>query len=216
MRRRVLIACPNQMWLHKHVVFALLRLQQDQRHLTRIILPTHRPYINSLHKIINEMLAEDWEFLLSFDDDNPPKRNPLDLVELDLDIVGCPTPVWHCLGNGEYPIYYNALDVKPGTDGYKPHEPTEGLQEVDVIGSGCLLVHRRVFEGLRDAPRHDRWFFRTWNDKSEAEYSGDYSFCRRAKAAGFRVWAHYDYPCMHFNELELTEVQKAFHAVLDG
>ena len=48
------------------------------------------------------------------------------------------------------------------------------------------------------------------NQNGLVDTSGDYSFCEKTKEAGFRIWTHYDYPYMHFNELELGEVIRAF------
>ena len=33
----------------------------------------------------------------------------------------------------------------------------------------------------------------------------DFNFCDSVRAAGLQVWAHFDYPCRHFNEIELIE-----------
>ncbi len=145
------------------------------------------------------------------DDDNPPLRNPLDLVSLDLDVVGLPTPVWHCDGE-TFPYYPNAM--RKVKDGYKPITvegvPT-GLVEVDAVGTGCCLIARRVLVELftrcegnpAEAP-----FMRRWNDRGLVEAGNDFAFCDRARAAGFRVWAHFGFECDHYKELPLREVAR--------
>ncbi len=204
----VYITVPNgKGWLHKHVHFAVCRMLGDRRHRIRHDCPTHSPYIHNLHKCMHDFLAGGEDFWLSMDDDNPPTRNPLDLVEFDCDLVGLPTPVWHNVVEGDRPYYLNALDRK--ADGYVPHEPCDGLQEVDAIGSGCFLVARRVMMALKG----EQPFMRSWGKDGLVELGGDYSFCRKVKAAGFKVWAHYDYTCLHFNEIEVGEVVRAFGAV---
>jgi hypothetical protein len=147
------------------------------------------------------------DYWLSMDDDNPPTNNPLDLVEFDCDLIGLPTPVWHNSTPGDRPWYFNALDAVG--DAYKPHEPCNGLQEVDAIGSGCFLVSRRVMLKLKD----QQPFMRVWNPDGTVEVGGDYSFCRKVKTANFRIWAHYDYPCRHFNELDLVEMLQAMQGI---
>ena len=100
------------------------------------------------------------------------------------------------------PIYYNTYDrVEVG---YKPHSPQTGLQEVDAIGTGCFLVSRSVMETIK-AP-----FATIWDEDGIRHIGGDLAFCQRAKAAGFRIWAHYDYPCTHWKEMELTATAEAF------
>lgn len=168
--------------------------------------PTHSPYVNNLHKCRKTFLDGDWDFWLSMDADNAPRaRNPLELAHLGLDVVGCPTPVFANMKPGEdYPMYWNAMDWDEQRQGWTPHKEMDGLQEVDAIGSGCFMVRRCVMEAI-SAP-----FMRIWNEEGIVEVGGDYAFCRRAKDLGFRIWAHYDYPCYHFNEVELSEVAHAF------
>lgn len=205
---RVLISVPTgDGWIHKHVTHALLKLQADNRYERTITLPTHRPLENSLAHIQRDFLAGNYDFWVNIDDDNPPLKNPLDLIQLDLDIIGLPTLVWHNAKKGDRPIYYNAVKAVPG--GFRPHEIYNGLQEVDAVGGGCMVVARRVLEKLK-AP-----FQRTWNEDGTLHMGNDYAFCTRAKQAGFKVWAHFDYPCLHFQQLELTEVMNAFQDIID-
>ena len=184
--------------------FSLCKILSDQRYVVRHDCPTHTPYVHSLHRMMHDFLDGGEDYWLSMDDDNPPLRNPLDLIEYDCDLIGCPTPVWHNAVEGDRPWYFNAVDKK--LDGYTPHEPSKGLQEVDAIGSGCFLVARRVLQKLK----HDQPFMREWDSNGIAVKSGDFAFCDKVKAAGFQVWAHYDYLCEHMNELPLLEVIKAF------
>ncbi|KKM60632.1 hypothetical protein LCGC14_1539850, partial [marine sediment metagenome] len=51
---------------------------------------------------------------------------------------------------------------------------------------------------------------RIWNSDGTVDVGSDYNFCRKAKELGFRVWTHYDYPCRHFNEMDLIEAVQAF------
>lgn len=207
--KSILISVPNEGWIHKHVVFVLLKLLQDRRYQTNVILPTHRPFENNLHHIVLDFLKGDYDYWLSFDSDNPPLKNPLDLVELNKDIIGFPTPVWHFdepnKRKGERPIYWNAY--KALGDAYIEWPTKVGLQQVDAIGTGCFLIARRVFENteMQKAP-----FQRTYLPDGRVEKGNDIAFCERARHQGFTAWAHFDYPCMHFNEIELNEVVKAF------
>ncbi len=212
---KVLISCTTMGHPHKMAVFALLHLSKSL-HQTNIIMPTHRPFENALSHIVNDFMAGDYEYWLHMDDDNPPIRDPLDLIALDKDVIGLPTPVWNYTGKPEdtRPIYHNAYDYVPKEDAYKEHLPRKGLQRVDAVGTGCLLIARRVFEcgAMRNAP-----FMRTWNPDGTVEKGNDLAFCERARANGFEIWAHYDYPCDHFVELPLNEVIKAFSGMMaDG
>lgn len=207
MKPQVLIAVPNgDGWLHKHVAMAVMKMLPDPRVKCRAIFPTNHPYENNLAHIMIDMLSGDEEWLVTIDTDNPPMNNPLDLVLLDQDVIGLPTPVWHNdkPGEGQHPIYWNAYDEVE--DGFKAHPPGVGLEQVDAIGSGCMVIARRVLERLE----HEQPFMRTWDDRGVVEVGTDLSFCRKARKAGFKVWTHWDYPCHHFNEIAVDEIQVAF------
>ncbi len=205
MKKSVYITVPNSDgWIHKNVHFAIMKMFMDGRYKIRHDCPSHKPYVYNLHKCMWDFLNSNEDYWLTIDTDNPPINNPLDLIEFDCDVIGCSTPVWHNAVKGDRPWYFNALDRKE--DGYIPHTICDGLQEIDAIGSGCLLIARRVIIALKDKQP----FARQWNKHGLVNVGCDYSFCEKAKKEGFKVWTHYDYQCMHFNEIELGEVIRAF------
>ena len=210
---RVLVTVPNgDGWIHKRVAQVLLRLLQDDRMAVSIQLPTWSPYVHNLHRCLIDARAQGFDYWLSLDDDNPPTRNPLDLVllaaERGLDLVGLPTPVWHNHGTGR-PFYRNAMLLAEDGDGDElvpaedvPGFDPEGLREVDAVGSGCFLMSKRLMEAfVGTAP-----FLRGWSAEGLQELGGDFSMCKRARAKGFRIWTHYGYHCEHHVELELGEM----------
>lgn len=210
--KRILLSFPTapaHPYLHKHVVMASWRLLADKRYDVKPICPSWNPFENNLHHIVNDFLEGDYDFWLSIDHDNPPMKNPLDLVEYDRDIVGFPTPVWHYNGNGDRPIYWNGYDYVGESDAYQEHATKEGLQRVDAIGTGCFLVARRVLLH----PDMKAPFIRTINEDGTVHKGPDLIFCEKARAAGFEIFMDYDRPCMHFQPLELNEVVEAFRGI---
>lgn len=203
---KILVSVCNLCWIHKLVVFALLRLQLDQRYHITIILPTHNPYENNLNHVVKDLreVYTDHDFWLNIDADNPPLSNPLDYISHNLDIVGFPTPVWHDKVAGDRPWYFNAVNEKNG--GWIP-AIGEGLIEVDAVGSGCMLVHRRVCETVIRP-----LFVREIDEDGCVIRGHDYLFCNKAKRAGFKVWAAFDSPCTHIVENDLLSQIKAFVA----
>jgi hypothetical protein len=209
MKTTVLVSIPNTGWIHKLVVISVLRMMQDTNNCAvNFIFPTHIPYENNLHIILVDFLKGNYDFWINIDADNPPFKNPLELVHYDLPIIGLPTPVFHHTGKegpGERPVYWNAY--KAVGDAYTEWPIKEGLQEVDAIGTGCFVLSKEVFEKeeMRKGP-----FLRKVLVSGVVEKGNDISFCERAKANGIKIYAHYDYPCRHFVELELTEVEGAY------
>ncbi len=210
--KKVLIAVPNEGHIDTQVVKALLDIRWGKEYQKSIILPMmDMPIENSRAHTINYFLKGDWDYLFSMDADNPPLADPLELIELDLDLVGYPTPIW-CWNReknkGPYPIEWNVYDYnfEEGPNRHKQHEPREGLQEVDAIGSGAFLVSRRVLEhpSVRYQP-----FQRKWNDDGTVLLGSDLTFCQKVKKAGFKIHAHFGHICLHYKQVELT-------AVIDG
>ena len=213
--KRILITVPNQHWIHKLVVHKMMLLLQDGRYRVNILMPSHKPYVNNLHHIVNDFINDNYDFWLNIDSDNPPIHNPLDLVELNRDVIGLPTPIWHFKDEkkGERPVYWNAYDYDSSVDAYREHINRAGLQKVDAIGTGCFLVHRRVF---KNKELQKGAFMRKWNEDGTMNKGNDISFCERVRSQGFEIYCHYDYPCGHFSEIELNEVVKAFRGMYEG
>lgn len=208
--KKILISFPTDpanMYIHKKVSMLQWILAKDSRYNVIPMWPTHRPYENNLHHIVNDFMEGNYDFWLNIDADNPPLRNPLDLVELNRDIIGLPTPVWYFADiKGDRPIYWNSYDYVSNEDAYREHNLKIGLQLVDAVGTGCFLVSRRVF--LNDNMRKGT-FMRKWNEDGTVYKGNDIMFCERARKEGFEIYCHYDYPCDHFAELSLNEITQS-------
>ncbi len=66
--------------------------------------------------------------------------------------------------------------------------PEDSLVEVDAVGTGCMMIHRSVFEGM-DKPY---WEYRTRRG------SEDMDFCFRAQKAGFPIYVDLAVVAGHF------------------
>jgi hypothetical protein len=203
----VYVTVPTTGSIHKLVHFAICKILSDGRYKVRHDCPTWTPYINGLHHCCKDFLNGGEDYWLSLDDDTVPQNNPLDLIDLDCDLIGCPTPIWHNSVPGDRPWLFNVMRRVP--EGFRPHEPCDGLQEVDAIGSSAFLVARRVILALKD----QQPFMREWLPDGTVGIGGDFSFCDKVRAAGFKIWAHFDYPAEHIQTLPLLEVIRAFAAI---
>jgi len=212
MKPRVLISAINTGQVTKQVAQVMVKLSHDERVDSLLVWPTVTPYVGSLHKCIRQVLRDGFDFWVTMDHDNPPINNPLDLVFLDLPVVGLPTPVWvSATEPGDRPWYLNAVDWLEDKQAFRPVQERPGrlpedagLVKCDAVGSGCMVIARRVLEAIK-APFH-----RTWDEDGIVEIGGDYSFGLRCREAGIPVYAHFDYPCEHHIRIPARESIMAF------
>jgi hypothetical protein len=62
-----------------------------------------------------------------------------------------------------------------------------GLEEVESIGMGVMLISRKVFESLSEP-----WFETPWRTDKRGYIGEDVFFCRKARAAGFKIYIDHD------------------------
>lgn len=75
-----------------------------------------------------------------------------------------------------------------------------GLQEVDAVGAGCLLIRMDVIRALEaEGQRKGHYWF-----DYLPPFSEDLSFCVRARAAGFRLALDADVKCGHLTTIQVT------------
>jgi len=161
-------------------------------------------YEDEVQRNIQKLVAEpQYDYWLNMDGDNFPieEVDVLDLVELDLDVVCCPVPVWTAVQNKDLSfLHWGAYDFDGIENRYKQHAPRQGLQPVSGIGGGVFMMAARVW---RHRDMQHGAFARIWNDDGTVRYGNDLSFSMRALKAGFKLWAHYDYPCHHLKTVDL-------------
>ena len=124
------------------------------------------------------------------------------MVFADKDIVGSPAKIRQkrkliCVayvrgvGKDNYiPVDFNKID-----------DPTAELLSVDIIGTGCILIKRKVLESIK-AP-----FITEFDKDGVATYGTDFAFCKKAKRAGFEIYTTPQRICEHVKEVGLLDVR---------
>lgn len=139
----------------------------------------------------------DCQWLLMIDSD---QQISLDAFDKLINTADDAHPIVAGLYFGSWPgeVYPTAVPLiftsKKGTTRYIPIDdyPTDKVIEVDSAGTGCLLIHRSVFEKFQaDAGPHDtNWcWFRDMPVNGDW-FSEDHFFCARAKEMGYQIYAH--------------------------
>jgi hypothetical protein len=83
--------------------------------------------------------------------------------------------------------------------------PVNALVDVAATGSACILIHRSVFEAIREE-YGDTWYDRVPNPYVGELHGEDISFCLRAGALGFPVHVHTGIRTTHLKHIWLSDV----------
>lgn len=150
----------------------------------------------------------DREYLLFVDDDTIPPVNILSMVKHNKLICGAPVYIYQggmLVPNLFRKNYVNQL-------GYVPWQGCEyqGLQKIDAIGTGCVLIHRKVFDYL------EKPYFKTEIDANGMKVIGeDLYFCKKATDAGLEIWADTDKICGHIKTVDLASIALQYRKLIN-
>jgi len=200
--KKIYIAVATQGWLRHETAYALIALTHDTRYAIDIsgLFVFGRPLPCARHMIINNFLETDSDYLLMFDSDVVPRGNPLDLVELDLDVVAMACPIWR--PGSVPPIVLNATPV----DGSVIVKPTDSpLVEVTQASTGGILIARRVLEH----PDMVNPYAFQYDERGMTVIDDDTTFFWKARDAGFRVWLSLIHYFGHIKEVDISYIHDA-------
>lgn len=155
----------------------------------------------------------DFEWLLMIDSDEQLSIEAFDLLAGA--VHDTERPIMSGLVFGAWPsddLYPTPIPAILKTHGsrYLPiHDyPANAVIQVDAAGTGCLMVHRSVFQAIRDtASIHEGPDWCWFHDMpiNGEWFSEDLFFSRRAISAGFPIHAHTGATLPHRKQYWLTE-----------
>ena len=215
--------------LHTHQsiagVFAtsLDRLFQAEE---RLLHPPIRNLCNlHVHKGRNEVAAAfldhtPGEWLLFLDDDMGFAPDLVDKLLAAADPVDRPVMGGLCFSQKRYevgpegahrflvaPTIYRFVMTPSETGWGAVYEyPRDEVVQVDATGGACLLIHRSILLGMRDAVG-DHWFdpVTVKSGDGTATFSEDLSFCHRLAVANVPVYVNTAAKTSHLKEIYLDE-----------
>lgn len=92
-------------------------------------------------------------------------------------------------------LYDPALAMPKNAPGFVYDLPRSGLIECDATGGAFLLVKARVFKDIEAQFGSESWWI------PDGEASEDFSFCRRAKACGYKIFVDCSLEIGHIGEV---------------
>ncbi len=148
-----------------------------------------RPVEEARNMLTREALKTDATHLLWIDADMVFNADSLEkLLDRDLPFVG---GLCYNRWPPYAPVALRRFDpswaLEPSTLGWIYDHPREGLMDVDVTGGAFLLIKREVFKAVFDRESKGDPTWAKWWTPSAYEKAEDFSFCWRAKDAGYDV-----------------------------
>ena len=111
----------------------------------------------------------------------------------------------------DYPGRFVAIKevTKPGSPGKVLHtmDDSEGTEEVEALGFGCVLMDMEVIRPLFDPEDPDfHPFFFEWVEGMGTQYGEDVLFCNRLREEGVRIFVDHDLSKVvaHIGDYEYT------------
>jgi len=170
---------------------------------------TNLPVDIARNQMVNN-LEREWLFMFDADEIVPPEAL-MRLLSWNLPIVSGivflshidrPAPAIYQYAHRKQGKHYYQAKMTEVDDYLTRHKDEQGkdigvvlpttreeLIECDAVGTGCLLVHRSVFEAIKPP-----YFVLNSGGRASGE---DFSFCRKAKRAGFKIFADPGVLCGH-------------------
>jgi GT2 family glycosyltransferase len=148
------------------------------------------PFDHARNQMVRTMLENGSKWLLFLDDDVIPPPDAFDkLLSVQNEVAS--GVYWKRQGKIVPTAYFEAHPLPTPL----PHITGDLPIDVDLVGGGLLLIHRSVFEKIKEP-----WF--EWKicreDLPNRERVGeDFDFCRKVKAVGLRIVLHQGVRCRH-------------------
>jgi len=195
----IYIAVLNQGDIRSELANVLTQYANQDDYELYITYPALKPITQNRNKIVQDFLSKSqFDYLIMLDSDNVPPPNLLNLVDYKKDIIGS-----LYFGYQRNMIVPFCLELqKNGLFQVADLKGKRGLIECDAIGTGIIVIKRKVLEDERL-----RFPFRNEYDKDGIKMLGlDINFCKRAKELGYKVWLHLDYISSHWVTMDLKDI----------
>lgn len=172
--------------------------------LRQLQLPRHvfsmtrgQPIDLARDTIVHRMQESGAEYLFFLDSDVIlPSDAIVKLIAHNQDII-----------SGVYHVRHNPITPAMWKESSSPgaYNPIVGYNEgsiidVDAVGMGCCLIHKRVFDKLSEP--YFKW---SMDSRQKNGVSEDFYFCEQARKAGFHIYVDTGIQCTHIATANVTK-----------
>jgi len=202
--KSIYIAVLNQGGIRVELVNLLSKIERQGKYKLMITYPAKKPISYNRNLICKRFLTTDCDYLLMIDGDCVPTDKILNLADYDKDIIG-----GTCFGFVNKMIVPFCMEKRQdGRYDVVKTNLNSGVVEVDAIGSGVMMIARRVLEEMPHP-------FRNEYDPEGIKTIGlDFNFCKRAKALGYKVWCDTDMLVSHWATVDLLFMWQNFNELI--
>lgn len=214
-KRLIFVCVPNLGSLRVELVRLILRWQNHPRYTVIFYFPTGMlPLDSARNHCVNEFIKisnHPDDRLWFIDDDIIPPKNALDLLMThDRDIVGLLCFMMKADDAGQLVPLPIAMRYNANKQ-YNVFFDGKGLTEVDALGGGCIMIKRAVYESIGGRAYEFRYY-----PDGTLNLVGDYDFCQKAQAAGFKIYVDFDNLCGHVKPVDLLAINNLMLKVKNG
>ena len=160
------------------------------------------PYDMSRNVICQATLEHGFDWCFHYDSDVVPPRDAI------LKLMSRNQPIISGVYCRRSPPH--SIPVMQKNGNWVTEYPPNAIIEVDVVGAGCLLIHRSVLERFKQQPQRPG---KTWFDwrvdmqgfmAPELCKSEDFCFCDHSRKLGYKVLVDTSIQCRHIGLGEAT------------
>lgn len=199
----IYLAILNQGGIRTELVDLIMKIEKQSKYKLTITYPSKKPISSNRNEVCKRFLETDMDYLLMIDGDCIADENLLNLADYDKDVIG-----GTCFGFIKKNIV--PFCMKRRVD-YKydiiDTSLSNGVIEVDAIGSGLIMIKREVLENMP-------YPFRNEYDPEGIKTKGlDFNFCSRAQKLGYKVFCDTDMLVQHWATVDLLTMWKTFNGL---
>ena len=166
----------------------------------KLVFTKRFPLDAARNELVEKALIDNPDYLWFIDSDMLIPPNTLDhLVATNKDVISA-------LYFQRKPPYRPVVCMmKDGKYRLLDYVKLNSLLEVDIVGFGCVLVKRKVFEKLKEKGYDTFFDFKNIQSDVTEQLNEDMTFCENARKQGFKVFLNTSVICIHIGEILVDE-----------